>query len=97
MTMAEKPDEVMLRWPKDAIVARRGDVVFVETRKAFTPREMRQIGEALHAACTRYGVQIVVLPPELKVNRIESVADTGTPGIEPDAGGTGEQTKDETK
>jgi hypothetical protein len=89
-----KQDEVTLKWPKGAIVARRGDVVFMETHKAFTHAEMQSIGHHFKLACERFGVQIVVLPPEIKVHHIESVADTGTPGIEPDAGGTGEHTKE---
>lgn len=83
-----------LRIPPDlgdhVVVAKRGDVVFVESARVLTHEQMAAVGEALKNACERYGVQIVVLPPGMKVARA-ALHET-----EPDAGGTGEHTKDGT-
>lgn len=83
----------------EVVVAKRGDVVFVESRRDLTKEQMAAIGRTLAAACDKYGIQIIVLPPFLKVARgvprpIDPNMDTGTPGVEPDAGGTGEHTKE---
>lgn len=77
-----------------AIVAKRGDVVFVECTRDLSHEQMMQIGQMLKTACETYGVQVVVLPPFLKVAR--ATIGTDLARTEPDAGGSGDNTKETT-